>query len=160
MEALGRLYRETILSHSRSPKNRGTMKDASFKAEGFNPMCGDQVVLMARMDTGVIGQVVFSGHGCAICTASASVLSEELVGLTVGEAKGLARRFETLLTGQEPGNDADLLPSLKAFAGVRQFPSRRRCALLAWETMVHALEGREGKATTEKGASEASTIQS
>ena len=149
MEGLRRLYRDTILTHSRAPKNRGTMKDASFQAEGFNPMCGDQVVLMLRMNEGVIERVLFSGHSCAICTASASVLSEEILGLTEDEAKGLATQFEALLGDEAPTKPNDLLPSLQAFSGVRQFPSRLRCALLGWKTLRHAFEGRVGKATTE-----------
>ncbi len=137
MHDLSELYREIIVDHSRKPRNFRAVPDASATAQGHNPLCGDRVSVQLRLDDGVITDVAFLGAGCAISTASASLMTESLKGRTREEAEKLFESFHNLLTGKEPAGD---LGKLAVFSGVREFPVRVKCATLAWHTMRAALE--------------------
>ena len=131
------LYQETILDHSRSPRNFRLLEDANRQAEGYNPLCGDRCKVFLKEHAGVIDKLTFQGSGCAISTASASLMSEVLKGKTVVEAETLLAKFHDLLTTDQP-LPADL-GKLVVFSGVRAFPSRVKCATLAWHTLREAL---------------------
>ena len=133
------LYQETILDHSRRPRNFHALEDANRKAEGYNPLCGDQCKVFLKEHGGVIGKVTFQGSGCAISTASASLMTEILQGKSVGEAETLLAKFHDLLTTDQPM--AQDLGKLVVFSGVREFPARVKCATLAWHTLREALRG-------------------
>ena len=131
------LYQETILDHGRRPRNFRLLEDANRQAEGYNPMCGDRCRVFLKENGGVIDTMTFEGAGCAISTASASLMTEALKGKTVGEAETLLAKFHELLTTDQPV-PADL-GKLVVFSGVREFPSRVKCAMLAWQTLRVAL---------------------
>jgi len=150
MSDLSSLYQEVILDHSRRPRNRGALEDPSARAEGTNPLCGDELVLYVELDGDVVREARFEGQGCAISTASASLMTEAVRGKTRAQARELFERFHSsLLSG--PGSDVDLdaLGKLAALAGVRAYPMRVKCASLAWHTLNAALEGRSDPVTTE-----------
>lgn len=138
MSDLGNLYQEVIVDHSRHPRNFHPMAEASAKAEGHNPLCGDRLTLYLKMDGGKILDVSFEGSGCAISTASASMLSEALKGKTKVAAEALISQFQGLVMGKEGTGE---LGKLKIFAGVREFPSRVKCATLSAHTAHAALQG-------------------
>lgn len=148
---LRNLYQEVIVDHGRRPRNFGVLADASHQAEGVNPLCGDHLTLALQVVDGRIAAARFSGAGCAISTASASLLTEAIQGQTVAEAEALFRRFHALLTGPE-----EIVPEglgkLAVLAGVREFPSRIKCATLAWHTLQAALHGDRQAASTEPAA--------
>lgn len=131
------LYQETILDHGRKPRNFRSLADANRQAEGYNPLCGDRCKVFLKENGGVIDTMTFEGAGCAISTASASLMTEALKGKTVGEAEILLAKFHDLLTTDQPV-PADL-GKLVVFSGVREFPSRVKCAMLAWQTLGAAL---------------------
>ena len=131
------LYQETILDHGRRPRNFRLLEDANRQAEGYNPMCGDRCRVFLKENGGVIDTMTFEGAGCAISTASASLMTEALKGKTVGEAETLLAKFHELLTTDQPV-PADI-GKLVVFSGVREFPSRVKCAMLAWQTLRAAL---------------------
>ncbi len=144
---LRELYQEVIFDHNRSPRNFHKMDDADRVAEGHNPLCGDQLTLYVRLENGVIADASFVGHGCAISTASASLMTEAVKGRTVDEVESLFRDFHALLTGVPPeGRD---FGKLEVLAGVREFPVRVKCATLAWHTLHNALTGDGAPAKTE-----------
>ncbi|MFO1299994.1 MAG: SUF system NifU family Fe-S cluster assembly protein [Burkholderiaceae bacterium] len=144
---LRELYQEVIFDHNRSPRNFHKMDDADRVAEGHNPLCGDQLTLYVRLENGVIADASFVGHGCAISTASASLMTEAVKGCTVDEVESLFRDFHALLTGVPPeGRD---FGKLEVLAGVREFPVRVKCATLAWHTLHNALTGEGAPAKTE-----------
>jgi len=144
---LRELYQEVIYDHNRSPRNFHKMDDADRVAEGHNPLCGDQLTLYVRLKDGLIDEVSFVGHGCAISTASASLMTEAVKGRTVDEVESLFRDFHALLTGVPPeGRD---FGKLEVLAGVREFPVRVKCATLAWHTLHNALTGEGAPAKTE-----------
>ena len=135
------LYQEIILDHNKRPRNFGPLAGATHHAEGYNPLCGDQVKVELRVEDGVVTGVGFEGHGCAISQASASVMTEALTGQSLAEAERLFGRMLALLTGPVEA-EGDLLAELgsaAAFAGVRDYPSRVKCASLAWHAMHQAL---------------------
>ena len=146
MSDLGELYREIIVDHSRKPRNFRAVPDASATAQGHNPLCGDRVSVQLKLDDGVITDVAFLGAGCAISTASASLMTESLKGRTREEAEKLFESFHNLLTGKDSSGD---LGKLAVFSGVREFPVRVKCATLAWHTMRAALEQSAEDVTTE-----------
>jgi nitrogen fixation NifU-like protein len=149
MSELSELYQEVILDHNRKPRNFQKLPDANRSAEGFNPLCGDQITLYLKVDEGgVIRDIAFQGSGCAISKASASLMTSALKGKTTREAEELFDRFRRLVTN---GDEADpaTLGGLAVFSGVREFPARVKCASLAWHTLHAALAGEEGRATTE-----------
>jgi len=142
------LYQEVILDHGRRPRNFRRLEDADATARGVNPMCGDRIELFLKMSPeGRIADAAFEGRGCAISTASASLMTETIKGKTAAEAKELAARFRELaMTGACPECGASLREALERLAplsGVHEFPSRVKCATLAWHTLNAALEGRK-----------------
>lgn len=144
---LRELYQEVIFDHNRSPRNFHEMDDADRVADGHNPLCGDQLTLYVRLKDGLIDEVSFVGHGCAISTASASLMTEAVKGHTIAEVEALFRDFHALLTGEPPqGRD---FGKLEVLAGVREFPVRVKCATLAWHTLHNALTGEAAPAKTE-----------
>jgi nitrogen fixation protein NifU and related proteins len=131
------LYEETIIDHSKRPRNCHAMDDANHKAEGFNPLCGDKLKLYLRMEGDIVKDVSFVGSGCAISTASASLMTESLRGKTRAEALALLDKFHDLLTTDSPVTKD--LGKLVVFCGVRDYPARVKCATLAWHTLKSAL---------------------
>jgi nitrogen fixation protein NifU and related proteins len=148
MSDLRELYQQVILDHNRRPRNFRVLPAANRTAEGFNPLCGDQLTLYLTVEDDVIKDAAFQGTGCAISKASASMLTSTVVGKTVAEAEALFHRFHTMLTGEDNGHGNDL-GKLAVFAGVREFPSRVKCATLAWHTLQAALSGAEAPVSTE-----------
>lgn len=149
MNDLRDLYQEVILEHSKHPRNFGELEDANRSAHGYNPLCGDDVTVYLKMNNGVVEDIRFKGKGCAICTASSSLMTETLKGKTEAEAEPLFQAFHALLT-QEPGNgELANLGKLKVFAGVREFPLRVKCATLPWHTFEAALRDIEEEVSTE-----------
>lgn len=139
------LYQEVILDHNRKPRNFGRVQAASHHAEGVNPLCGDHIGLTLRIEDGVIAEIAFEGESCAICKASASMMTGQVRGRTVAEADALVTAFRSMATGAaEPAG----LGRLAVFAGVRDLPSRVKCAVLPWHTLHAAVSG-EACATTE-----------
>jgi nitrogen fixation NifU-like protein len=135
---LGALYQDVILEHNRSPKNYGEMSGASGTAHGRNPLCGDEVTIWLKVDGGdVVQDVSFTGHGCAISKASASMMTQAVKGKSREEATTLFAAFHGMLMGQP--TDEATLGKLKVFAGVSRFPTRVKCASLAWHAMREAL---------------------
>lgn len=141
MSSLSELYQNVILEHNRSPRNYRAMGEADSKAEGNNPLCGDQLTVWIRLEGDVIGDVSFQGAGCAISKASASLMTGAVKGKTLQEADALFQRFHRLVTGTLPAGDAETLGKLAVFSGVSEFPSRVKCASLSWHTLRAALEG-------------------
>ena len=171
MSDLRALYQEVILGHSKRPRNFRAMEGAQH-ADGYNPLCGDRVTIYVKLEGDRISDVSFQGSGCAISTASASLLTESLKGKTREEADALFEEFHDLVTGKGPAqggsNGADPtadhqtnpeagrppLGKLEVFAGVSEFPMRVKCATLAWHTLKSALSGADEVATTETDAGE------
>ncbi len=146
MTDLRELYQEVVIDHSRHPRNFGPLPDASHQAEGDNPLCGDHLKLYLRLAGGVIEELRFEGAGCAISTASASLMTEALKGRTVAEAQALFDGFHAMLTGEKAHAP---LGKLEVLGGVREFPARIKCATLAWHTLQAALRGETRPASTE-----------
>jgi len=144
------LYEEVILDHNRNPRNYPkNPPGASHHAHGYNPLCGDEFTLHLRIDNGVIADAGFEGAGCAISTASASLLTEAVKGKTVDDARRLFVGVQRLLTGEEaPGE----IGKLRVLAGVREFPMRVKCATLPWHTFAAALDDRADTISTEDPA--------
>ena len=141
------LYQEIILDHSKRPRNCHAMEDANRKAEGYNPLCGDKLKLSLKLDENdIVKDVSFVGSGCAISTASASLMSEAVKGKTKAEIGALFEKFHAMVTGKGP---ADGLDKLEVFSGVSEFPVRVKCASLAWHTLKAALEGQRDPVSTE-----------
>ncbi len=152
MDELRDLYQEVIFDHNRTPRNFHKLAGANRQAEGFNPLCGDQLTVYLKVDDrGVIEDVSFEGRGCAISTASASIMTEILKGKTVQQADTLFENFHRLVTG--PGADAAApaagLGKLQVLTGVRDYPSRVKCATLAWHTVQAALKNAVTTVSTE-----------
>jgi nitrogen fixation protein NifU and related proteins len=131
------LYRDVILDHNRRPRNFGPLEPADVSVEGFNPLCGDRLTLRLRMAGGKIEDIRFDGRGCAISTASASLMTEAVKGLSQAKALDLFDRVHRLLT--EEAASPDDLGKLAALSGVREFPARVKCASLCWHTLASAL---------------------
>jgi nitrogen fixation protein NifU and related proteins len=148
MSELTDLYQEVILDHNKKPRNFQKLADANRTAEGFNPLCGDQIQLYVKLEDGVIRDIGFQGSGCAISKASASLMTLTLKGKTSAEADELFERFHRLVTSDAAADTAEL-GKLAVFSGVREFPVRVKCASLAWHTLRAALEGKAEKITTE-----------
>lgn len=150
MSDLRDLYQEVIVDHSKRPRNFRVMGQASHGAEGFNPLCGDKIHLYLKIKDGVIEDASFQGAGCAISTASASLLTDSLKAKTVKEAEEIFEIFHHLVTGA-PVNDVEerKLGKLAVFSGVCEFPARVKCASLAWHTLHNALRGETQTARTE-----------
>jgi nitrogen fixation protein NifU and related proteins len=136
---LNDLYRDVILDHNRQPRNFGALEPADASVEGFNPLCGDHLTLRLKMDDDTISNIRFEGEGCAISTASASLMTEAVKGKTRGEALKLFERVHQLLT-DDGAPPPDELGKLAALSGVREFPARVKCASLCWHTLASALK--------------------
>jgi nitrogen fixation NifU-like protein len=141
------LYQETILDHSKRPRNCHPMQDATGQAEGYNPLCGDKLKLYLKMEGDTVKDVSFVGAGCAISTASASLMTESLKGKTREEALKLLDKFHELVTTDTKVSRD--LGKLVVFSGVREYPARVKCATLAWHTLKSALTNADEVATTE-----------
>ena len=149
MSELNDLYQEVILDHNRRPHNFRVIEPASAKREGYNPLCGDRLTLYITLDGDVIKDASFQGQGCAISKASASLMTDAIKGKTVPEARQLFEQFHTMITSDPTTPLADLsaeaqsatvdLGKLSVFSGVREFPTRIKCASLAWHTMKAAV---------------------
>ena len=147
MTDLRDLYQEVILDHSKRPRNQRKPDPFTQKAEGYYPLCGDRITVYLKVEGDVIEDVAFEGSGCAISTASASMMTQALRGKTVGELRKLFDEFHQLLTGDdEPAAD---LGKLTVFSGVREFPVRVKCATLSWHTLNAALASAAETVTTE-----------
>ena len=147
MSDLRDLYQEVILDHNRRPRNFGPLPAANHRAEGNNPLCGDRVTVYLDVEGDRIRDVSFEGAGCAISTASASLMTEALKGRSVEEARHLFHGFHELVTKGDEGED---LGKLAVFTGVREYPMRVKCATLAWHTFLAALDTQDQPVTTEQ----------
>jgi len=145
--ALEDLYREVILDHYRNPRNRGHLESPTAKASGVNPMCGDELNLELALRGGVVSDVAIEGQGCSISQSSASMMTEAIKGKSIEEIEGLVSKFRAMMSldeGKDPGLDPErpgaVLGDIEALQGVRQYPVRIKCAALAWNTLLEALE--------------------
>ena len=146
---LRELYQDVIIEHSKRPRNFRPLDDSARKADGYNPLCGDTVTIYLTLEGDRVKDVSFQGHGCAISTASASVMTEMLKGKTRAQAEELFHTFHDLVTGKASDADPERLGKLAVFAGVSEFPARVKCATLCWHTARAAMEGREEPVSTE-----------
>lgn len=144
------LYQEMILDHYKKPRNFLRLSQPSHKADGHNPLCGDKVTIFLNLENGMIQDIAFQGSGCAISTASASMMTEQLKGKTLPEAEILFQHFHNLLTHENADASRESLGKLKVFEGVREFPMRVKCATLAWHTLKAAQDNQEQPISTEK----------
>ena len=143
------LYQEVILDHSRRPRNFGRPPACNREAKGHNPLCGDRISIYLDIVDGVVKDVAFEGAGCAISMASASLMTQEMKGMSENEAQELFRRFHRLMTAAE-GEDSEIgLDRLAVLVGVREFPVRVKCATLAWHTLKAALAKTDNPVSTE-----------
>ena len=150
MADLRDLYQEVILDHHKKPRNFRKLDHANRQADGYNPLCGDKLSVYMQIEDGIVKDIGFLGTGCAISTASASMMTESLKGKTETEAKTIFERFHQLVTDHsEPQPDPATLGKLAVFSGVREYPVRVKCATLAWHTMRAALEGSKEIVATE-----------
>ena len=150
MTDLRELYQELILDHNKRPRNRRKLNEPDRQAEGYNPLCGDRVTIFLKLDNDVVSEVSFEGSGCAISTASASLMTECLKGKTVEQAKAVFDRFRLLVTGERCTSDGDGgLGKLEVFSGVSRYPARVKCATLAWHTLCAALNDKHDPVSTE-----------
>jgi len=144
MPGLEDLYREIILDHYRSPRNRGELPPPANKAEGHNPLCGDEITVFVQVDGDLVSDVKVSGQGCSISQSSASMMSQAIKGKSLDEVRALVHRFKVMMSIEEDADDATQpavkLGDLEALQGVVKFPVRIKCATLAWNTLVEALE--------------------
>ncbi|AOJ80329.1 iron-sulfur cluster assembly scaffold protein [Burkholderia savannae] len=140
-DARNTLYQELVVEHKRAPRHFGKLVDPTHEARGHNPQCGDDLKVQLRIEGGRIGDIRFEGHGCAICIASASMMTEAVIGRDVEAARQLQQRFRAVLTGQAEHDEAHL-GKLASLVAVRRYPSRIKCALLGWHALAHALDTR------------------
>jgi nitrogen fixation NifU-like protein len=144
------LYQEVVFDHNRNPRNFRVMEDASRKIEGFNPLCGDRITLYVKVNGGVIEDVSFQGSGCAISTASASLMTEIVKGRTEQEAEHLFELFHRITTGKnDDAVNLEEIGKLAVLAGVRAYPARVKCATLAWHSLQAALRNEAETISTE-----------
>ena len=149
MSDLVELYQELVLDHNNRPRNKRVMEDASNTADGYNPLCGDQVSVFVKVENGVVADVSFQGVGCAISQSSASMMTQNVKGKPVEEAEALFELFHSMVT-RDPSADFDgsSLGELEALAGVCAFPNRIKCASLAWHTMAASLDTKNAEHVT------------
>jgi nitrogen fixation NifU-like protein len=147
---LRELYQQVILDHNKSPRNFKKLETANHYAEGYNPLCGDHIDVYVKLNDDKIEDISFVGSGCAISKASASLMSTMVKGKSVEEAKKIFDKFHHLITGKlDEQINTDEVGKLAVFAGVREFPSRVKCASLAWHTLISALKEESKTVTTE-----------
>ena len=152
MTELRELYQQVILDHNRKPRNFRVLESANRTADGYNPLCGDQIRLYLNVEDGVIKDAAFQGKGCAISKASASMMTAGVIGKRVGEAQALFQRVHAMLTSDAASHGdttGEGVGKLAVFAGVREFPSRVKCAVLPWHTLRAALSGAAEPVSTE-----------
>lgn len=149
MSDLRDLYQEVILDHNRSPRNFGRLDDADFRADGHNPLCGDRLSVSVKLAGDRVSDVRFEGVGCAISKASASLMTENVKGRTLDELRRLFDQFHRLVTEQTAPVDDAGLGKLAVFAGVRDYPARVKCAILAWHTLRSAVDESREVVSTE-----------
>ena len=150
MSDLRDLYQEVILDHTKNPRNFHKMDAATNSARGHNPLCGDKLVVYLKLENDTVKDISFEGSGCAISTASASMMTESLKGKTKRQAEALFQRFHELVTGKSESAEAEpALGKLAVFSGVREFPVRVKCATLSWHTLRAALESHQTAVSTE-----------
>jgi nitrogen fixation NifU-like protein len=149
MAELRELYQEMILDHSKRPRNYGKLEGADREVTGYNPLCGDKFTVYLKMNGDRVEKVMFEGSGCAISTASASMMTEKFKGKTREEAEKLFEQFHQLVTGSGASDATENLGKLAVFSGVSEFPMRVKCATLAWHTFHGALRGTEEVISTE-----------
>ncbi|HEX9459652.1 MAG TPA: SUF system NifU family Fe-S cluster assembly protein [Thermoanaerobaculia bacterium] len=148
-EQLRELYQQVILDHNRNPRNFHELAHATKKVDGYNPLCGDHYTIYVEIDGNTIKDIGFTGNGCAISKASASVMSATLKGSTIAEAHQLFDVFHKLVTGEPGSLSTAELGRLAAFSGVSEFPARVKCASLPWHTLNSAIEGDKETVSTE-----------
>jgi len=150
MDELKALYHKVILDHSREPRNQGAPEGATHEARGYNPLCGDQVTVYLALDGETIRAAGFEGKGCALCLASASIMTEQLAGVGPDKAASLMDDLKRICTSEDAAtvNDPDEIVPLLALGGVRDYPVRLKCVTLPWQTAMAALSG-DKEATTE-----------
>ena len=149
MSGLSDLYQEILLEHNSKPRNFRKLEDASSTAEGYNPLCGDQITLYLKLVDDVVEDVGFQGVGCAISRASASMMTQSVKGKSLDEANGIFNAFHEMITHPDTEPDYDTLGDLETLAGVNEYPTRIKCAVLAWHTMRSALSNDGQTVTTE-----------
>lgn len=150
MADLTELYRQVIIEHSRKPRNFYEIVDPDCTAEGYNPLCGDRVTIYMMIDGDTVTNVTFTGQGCAICTASTSLMTQFLKGKTLDQVATFFNQFRSLVMGEvDPVDVIDDLDKLAVFSGVSEFPIRVKCATLAWHTVMAALKNTEEVVSTE-----------
>jgi nitrogen fixation protein NifU and related proteins len=151
MSILSDLYQEVVVDHSRRPRNFRKISGRVRTAQGYNPLCGDRVQVYVKLDDGRVADVSFEGAGCAISTASASIMTEAVKGKTLAEAQALFDGFHELVTrGEDATSNGASLGKLAVFSNVSHYPARVKCATLVWHTLRSALEGDEGMVSTEQ----------
>ncbi len=143
------LYQEVIFDHNRNPRNFRVMTDANRQVEGFNPLCGDRLTLYLKIADNVINDASFQGSGCAISTASVSLMTEIIKGKTEAEADALFHQFHEITTGKSENVQLEAIGKLAVLAGVREYPARVKCATLAWHTLDAALKNEAKSISTE-----------
>ncbi len=142
------LYQQVILEHNKKPRNFGKLDPCTHHAEGHNPLCGDQLELSLVIENGVVVDIKFQGSGCAIDVASASLMTGIVKGKSVAEAEAMIEQFRGMVRGElDPATQAPLLGRLTLFSGVKDLPSRVKCAILPWATLHAALKGEEEAST-------------
>ena len=146
---LRELYQQVILDHNKQPRNFHAMEDPTVEKQGKNPLCGDQVTVYLKMDGNRIADLSFTGQGCAISKASASMMTAELKGKTLPEAEAIFEKFHALVTDENADIEDESLGKLAVFGGVREFPARVKCASLAWHTVHAALHHNDAPVSTE-----------
>ena len=149
MSDLRELYQEVILDHNRNPRNYRELDGADRHADGYNPLCGDKLAVYVNLDGDVISDVTFLGSGCAISKASASLMTDAIKGKTLDEARALFDRFHQMVTDRDADVDLDALGKLAVLSGVRDYPTRVKCASLAWHTLRAACDDDHELVTTE-----------
>ncbi|NQU66972.1 MAG: SUF system NifU family Fe-S cluster assembly protein [Candidatus Marinimicrobia bacterium] len=147
MDNLRELYQQVILDHNKNPRNFRFMEDFTVKADGHNPLCGDKLQLFIKIDGDYISDISFMGSGCAISKASASIMTEELKGKSIADAEKLFKNFRNMITSGEITSDD--IGKLEVLTGVHKYPSRVKCALLAWHTLKNILDQNDTTTTTE-----------
>lgn len=151
MSDLRELYQEAILDHNKRPRNHGALTSFTHRAQGFNPLCGDRITVYLRIEQGVVAEIGFEGYGCAISTASASLMTEAVQGLTLAQVQARFAQVHAMLTdtADPPAPVPDDLGGVEVFAGVRLFPARVKCASLSWHAVCAAIDQRQGAVRTE-----------
>ncbi len=151
MNDLQELYREVILDHNRHPRNFGELEDADRVVQGVNPLCGDKMTLYIKLDGDRVADIRFKGSGCAISVASSSLMTEKAKGGSISDLEALFEQVHEMLTGDEPESAADLesLDKLAVLSGVREYPTRVKCASLAWHALKSAISDSDAQVSTE-----------